>query len=312
MKIKLLFVLLLGITLEANSYPISPRPLSLLILESEYIVYAYVEDIEKVDTSDFWFQTNAVLNIKEVLQGDLKETNIRVAFTPGMVCPAPAHYDSGTFVVAFLYKHEGVFRTQALSYGSKEVTEEDYLVLKSRIQEMHGILGIQKKKVQKQAHVDWLVRCATQRITRWDGVYELSPHSDLMHYYNRHASMQDRESKISDEQKDTLRKVFLSLERISRTDLMMLDLISKPHDFDILYFLFQYSQTLDFESMRMYDFYYVSMIFEQIVEMTNRSDLESLLGKLEKLDHFDEDDKEKAVDLSRRFMTGFEEYISER
>src|SRR5688572_31974676 len=104
--------LLIGVAVITNafSYPISPRPLRKLIIESEFIVAGHVKDVrssEKKKEKEYWGGYIAEIVIMEVLQGQIKETSIEVAFNPNYICPQPARYKKDTDVLVFLKKSKG-------------------------------------------------------------------------------------------------------------------------------------------------------------------------------------------------------------
>jgi len=97
----ILFFLLIGVLQNIFAYPITPRPLRKLVIESEYIVYVDVIKIETCEKVKGWGELKtAVLSVTEVLQGEINNKTIEVLFTPGLSCPAPANYEKGTSVLA--------------------------------------------------------------------------------------------------------------------------------------------------------------------------------------------------------------------
>ncbi|MGN6647534.1 MAG: hypothetical protein ACTHJT_13515 [Cytophaga sp.] len=180
-----IFLMLTGYVLCA--YPISPRPLRKLVAESQYIVYADVVDVNAVSDTDIWSDHKASLVIREIYQGEFIQDTIEVHFRPTMICPAPARYKTGTSVLAFLYKVDSLnfYETQALSYGAKEMTtHEELMAYEARIREMQQINTIKDSIDRNTKTKDWLVTCAIDPYTRWEGVYELSPQSDFMSNYD--------------------------------------------------------------------------------------------------------------------------------
>ena len=156
MKLKtFLTAVLITISYTLFAYPISPVPLRKLIMESENIVYAEVVDIKanKNRKQNDWFKSDiAVLKVYDVLQGSIRNTGtVEVYFSTEISCPAPAHFEKGTFTLVFLHKEkmDERYYTHALSYGSKEMNEKDYSVYKKRILEMQNIL---KMKNEEEKH----------------------------------------------------------------------------------------------------------------------------------------------------------------
>jgi hypothetical protein len=73
----LLPLLLILLVQVAYSYPIEPRPLRKLVMESKFIVVGFVESVENVEPpiskKNKWRETYSVasIRIREVLQGEL-------------------------------------------------------------------------------------------------------------------------------------------------------------------------------------------------------------------------------------------------
>jgi hypothetical protein len=233
MRIKVILLLLLVLIGEVRfTYPIEPRPLRRLVMESKFIIVGFVEKVEMVQEppiskKNTWRETYslATIRIKEVLQGELIEKLIQLRFNPNMICPAPDMYFQNTHVVAFLDVDEkGYYYTHALSYGSKTLLPEAVAVYKARIIEMQDILKEQDKYKQFMATVAWLVKCAENTHTRWEGTYELSPSSDFMSFYDRSKS-EDFSFLLSRDDRDRLRTVLLKQERLQYDDLGLVDLV---------------------------------------------------------------------------------------
>ena len=224
-KIFVLLIVTLICCGEAFSYPISPRPLRLLVSESKYIVVGYVtETFAKKKTKDEWGARVARINVLEILQGEISDKQIELTFSPNMICPSPDRYTDKTFVIAFLDKEDGVYSTHALSYGSKTLEHADIAVYKSRIFEMQQILKIQDKIEQRRETIDWLVKCAENEATRWEGTYELSPYGDFM---SDQPKLDKHGSRIglSVSQKERLKVALLATRNIAKPDFDLVDLV---------------------------------------------------------------------------------------
>lgn len=182
----LLVMLFLGIG-KCFAYPITPRPLRQLIVESQYIISGKVLSVEKLerDTTYFTNQALAKIEISEIFKGSLKKQIIEVQFDDYIGCPQPARYAANTLVIAFIDLENGKFFTHALSYGSKTLEADELKVYRDRIVEMKEILNISNELSKHNATVDWLITCAENPATQWEGVFELSPHSNFMSYYSK-------------------------------------------------------------------------------------------------------------------------------
>src|SRR5690554_4227660 len=119
-KTAFLILIFLGLSIDLFAYPISPRPLRKLVMDSEYIIVGYVsKTYDRKKDKDDWGTKVAKIAVLERLQGNIKEDTIEISFTPNMICPAPDRYFDSTFVISFINKRDGKYHTCALSYGAK-------------------------------------------------------------------------------------------------------------------------------------------------------------------------------------------------
>jgi hypothetical protein len=91
-------VILLGTIGSVDAYPIDPRPLRKLIMESEFIIIGHVLEIQTVKNKKERDYPDVIarIRISEVLQGNISESVIEVPYNPYYICPAPARYEAGT------------------------------------------------------------------------------------------------------------------------------------------------------------------------------------------------------------------------
>lgn len=201
------------------AYPIPPRPLRLLIQESEFIVTARVVAADR-RTSELELdarrrQSGAggvmLLEIDGFVKGDPGRTTI-AQVNYGWICPAPARYVAGTRVLAFLDREadgEG-FTTHALSYGAKTLDDAGMALYLERIREQLAIERLPEGEPKLATQVEWLVKCAEDPLTRWEGAYELARAGDFMSFYEHRSSRSpDFAGQLSYAQRERLREAFL-------------------------------------------------------------------------------------------------------
>lgn len=123
-----------------------------------------------------------------------------------MICPAPASYPKGETIITFLDKTEKGYNTHALSYGTKILDNEGIKIYKSRILEMQQINLIKNSNEKLLATTNWLFKCAKNKVTRWEGTYELSPESDFMSFYDRSDKKNEIRFTLNPKQRNELRQ----------------------------------------------------------------------------------------------------------
>lgn len=174
----ILFLMVLWSALieSAHGYPIPPRNLRGLVLDSELIVVANVVETEELkQKDDHWHDWKAGLQTTSVLKGAADSPSVSVYYTPNMLCPQPARYEKGRRVLAFLNprKQGDGYTTYALSYGTKNLSAADLKVYVERINEL---LAIEKESDEDRRNgltVEWMLKCAEHPATRWEGLHAL-------------------------------------------------------------------------------------------------------------------------------------------
>lgn len=208
----------------------------MLVLESNHIIVGHVIKVEKItrkiNKKQIDTDTFAYIVINERLQGNIKEDTIRIEFEPGMICPAPDMYYENTDVLAFLDGENGKYSTHALSYGSKTLNKEGLAVYKDRIQEIQLIFKEGNPTEQLKQTIEWLVKCAENKYTQWEGTFELSPNSHFMSFYSRSKNT-DFELFLSNNQKERLKIALIKSEEQSYLDLGLVDLVYEGNEAEI-------------------------------------------------------------------------------
>ncbi|ASK30243.1 hypothetical protein CEY12_09005 [Chryseobacterium sp. T16E-39] len=290
MNTKTIFLFLFLITtFKIFAYPIEPRPLRKLIIESENIVYAKVKDIKenKLAKPSDWNNSHiAILVIQEVLQGKLNTQTIEVYFSPEFSCPMPAHYKKGTTVLAFLDKNkdEEGYKTHALSYGAKILKKEKYSIYKNRIIEMQKILEIKDENEKKIKTTDWLVDCSLDPVTREEGIFDLTSNTNFMYFAEDTNKKPTYEFELNEIQKNKLRAAFFAAKKIDTLDLEMVDLVKKENDKELLDFLI-----LNFKKQNEKENVGDQFMMMKIADLTNRNDLKQIIKKSYDTEIFDKD-----------------------
>ncbi len=289
-------MLLILITKNIFAYPIDPLPLRKLVIESEFIVYANVIRIDTIKTKG-GDDTKAILKIKEVIQGELKDDTIGVFFSLGIMCPPQAQYEKGTTVLAFLYKDENAYRTEGLSFGSKKVDATAFQAYKKRILEMQNILLIKNKAEKDKKTIDWLIDCAVNPNTRWEGVFELSSSgSDFMaNYFDKNTNSYIKNFKLSNTQKIKLRKGVLNIKELTCNDMTLIDFVLNKGDTELINFLIKKLKESNIENN-----WCRNNFIKKIAKCSNKKRLVKIAQKLQKL--YFEHNKDKEEKLVEKFM----------
>jgi hypothetical protein len=211
------------------AYPIPPRPLRKLVIESQFIVYGTVIELgtlppDKDDNG--WERDYARVLVKETWQGEIKEDTIMVFYTKHMLCPAPAEYVAGRDMITFIDKLENKkgYTPKALSYGVKNYLNEQGIALyKKRIAEIKNILKIRGEEERSKKILEWLVVCAESKATEWEGVYELANGGDFMK--GKHGSVCENPF-LTTELRKKIFNIVIHMDQLGYRDIQLADIIT--------------------------------------------------------------------------------------
>jgi len=219
----------------ATSYPITPRPLRKLVIESDAAIMGKVISVtdkiyegKKKKKIHYPQYKIAKIVVIDILQGKVKNDTIEILFQPNMTCPDSDRYYEKTYVIAFLDINNGKYSTHALSYGSKTLDSAGILIYKERINEIQKILKITDSISKRTETIEWLVKCAENKVTSWEGVFELRNFKEFSTSVSN-----DFYLDLSVEQKVRLKNAFLNSLQEPFYDFNLSDLIYEDNKSEI-------------------------------------------------------------------------------
>lgn len=305
MKKLLLPVAFCLLSVIAYAYPITPRPLRKLVIESEYIIHGLVikagseKNTNKKKEYDDSYRYFALVVVKEVWQGKLNTDTLKIYYPANLICPAPPQYIENAEAVIFLdgpTKQYKDFSTHALSYGVKNgLDREGIAVYKQRIKEMQSILKMDDGLPKDQHILDWLVSCAGNKYTRWEGTYELSPGSDFMSYYDR-TDISRKESLLSASQHRVLFDAFMKVDSFNYQDIGLIDIAMGINDSLLLIKLKKVLGNIPAESL-----WQAEVLMDRIVTLTGDTQLEKLQEEFKEI-YFSTDKEARCKELFQLFI----------
>jgi len=206
---------------RAVAYPISPATLWQLVEEAHLIVVAHVDDVS---------ENVARLRVLETWKG-ASAAVVEVEFMV-FICPAPARYERGEVVLAFLERgprgrvQAGRYSTLHMSYGTLYPRATDRAVFRARVAEaLDAQSDPQRAARRKRA---WLIRCGERRATRWQGLYELAAAADELHVDYDSSSRRKETWSLTEAEQETLRRGFVEEPSGDHTIAMVLALAAVP------------------------------------------------------------------------------------
>jgi len=222
----------------AAAYPIPPSPLWRQVQDAEVIVVATVVSIEEpppappgaeeAETRDPFHAPlpSARLHVLETWKGEI-DADVAVPFQPGIMCPAPPHYQLGETVLAFLARDEDdTWVTVHRSYGTIYASPADLRIYADRVKEALALQA--QRQPDRRERTEWLIRCTEHPATRWHGLYELAGSRKPRAYGDDDARVAPAEL-LTDEQRARIARAFID-EPALDTVPVLLDVIGNYKD----------------------------------------------------------------------------------
>lgn len=162
--------------------PSAPVPLRPLFIASQRVVVAragqsVILQTEKIDPESDYERTllRTSFYVSESLKSKGAEEQVvhLYSWLWGEDRSVPESYAEGKRLLLFLIEREegDGFELVDESYGAKDLSDDALKVYVTRIEELARIMSAPKP--DKAEIVEWLVRCAEEPATRWEGAYEL-------------------------------------------------------------------------------------------------------------------------------------------
>jgi hypothetical protein len=165
----------------ASSCPMEPPPpLRRLYVESELAVVARVGDATVASKDEKGSLYRVALHVSKLLKGDAEGRTLPLyQRTWGDEEQLPEWLEKGRTLLLFLNRRAGSDGYSLADYrlAAKQLSDEHLKVYVRRIEELASILA---RKDHDPAEVaEWLVRCAEEPATRWEGAYELALYAEM-------------------------------------------------------------------------------------------------------------------------------------
>ncbi len=298
----ILFILALSFQAVAF-YPISPQPLSQLVTESQLIIRGKVISTGRVtdtEPKNSWDVDYAIIAVTEVWQGSIKQKNVKVYFTLGMICPQPGVFFDNEDVLAFLDKREKAdgYEVHALSYGVKhELNEEGFAAYKARVSEMQDILKLSPGSEKNKRMTEWLVSCAENKATRWEGTYELSGRKYTMTVIKKNQKEEKIEIDMSSKQRMRLFTAFMKEDTLSYDELELADIVVQVDTCAVLNKLKTALAEVDTDGL-----YLADGIMQRISAVCLQPELSNIYKKISSLYAWEEKNNAERLKLYQQFL----------
>jgi hypothetical protein len=175
-------VALVCVELPASSAcPVSiPSPLRVRYTNSDIVAVARVGDTVPVGRQGVMTTTNTAFHLTSLLKGESEEKVVNLQYsvlTLAGMNSAP-EYEKGDVMLVFLRRGEkGNYVPVDDEKGMQKLAADDLKVYVRRIEELAAIM--RSEKPDEAALTEWLVRCAEETATRWEGAYELASNVSL-------------------------------------------------------------------------------------------------------------------------------------
>ena len=222
--IKILLIILLPSAIWG--YPREEFPLRILVEKSFCIFIGYVTVENDM----------ATIKILEMIKGRYDKTSIVVKNDlPGMICPVPIIYSDSTYSITFLYRSD----TTYYPISRRQLTLEGVNYYKKCINELLEIQKITDRIAYKDSLIEWLIRCSQNRLTKWDGIIELSEFSLLEDdYMDPKTTPPLRYSyQLNAKHKKQIKEILFNLDEFTYNDIGYVDILIKDYPKEIYDFV---------------------------------------------------------------------------
>lgn len=159
----------------------SPKPLRVLYTESAIVALARVVETVEVKKGEDSAAKRTTLRISTLLKGESKKRVLSLNHDDWQEAEgySPNRFEKDDVLLVFLtLDEEGVgYVPTDMQRGLKKLSPDDLKVYLSRIEELAAIMRSEKPDPAELA--EWLVRCAEEPATRWEGAYDLAPGDPL-------------------------------------------------------------------------------------------------------------------------------------
>ena len=312
---KRLFIIIIFIIAELSvwAYPIKPLTLRRLIIYSEFIVFATVDNPFQASNTNMFYDESigdsiqvlsnninedglADLIIQEILKGEISSQIITVEYPALLICPKPPSYPDKKTVITFLNKKDtsSIYNTSGLSYGSKIMDNEVELnEYKTRVIEFLNILKISSHRKRKKATIEWLVKCAEKESTRWEGSYELSRNAKFMLDYDE-SEYEDFQKHLTQIQKDRLAVALFLTDTIRLGELYLARVIDKKMHYRLRTYLIN--------NLMRTNYYLVEDVMSMIIRIEPNNELNRVFENLKAISYGESERGIKQKQLIIEFM----------
>jgi len=232
--------------LFASTCPPSPTPLRQLVNSSETIVIGQVLSVEEF-TQEFYNRIKVTLDIEQVIQGRIKTKTIDVYMDVWFNSYREHGVLDGSRLMAFINLSEefqSVYFPTSYQNGYKFLNDSAMKSYQRRIKELQAINAMKNEKRREQLTVDWLIRCAENPHTRWEGSSELAPYSNFMHAFDEEKNEFIKKIQLSDSQKQRIEKIILNSSEFTYVEMELIDAISGWNNTKIYQWIKQYLKSV--------------------------------------------------------------------
>ena len=274
--------------LLASTCPPPPTPLRQLVNHSETIVIGQVRSVQEF-TEEFYNGMKVTLDVEQVIQGKLKTETIDVYMDIWSTSYKEQDGLDGSRLMAFINPSEefqSVYFPTSYQNGYKFLNDSAMKTYQRRIKELQAINALNNEKRREELTVDWLIRCAENPDTRWEGSSELAPFSNYMNVFDEEKNEFIKKIQLSDSQKLRIENIILNSSDLSYIEMELIDAISGWNNTKIYQWIKQNLKTVAPQLL-----YQKQFLMHRLAIETQRDELIEIISKFAEISF--ENDEEK-------------------
>ena len=281
----------------ASTCPPPPVPLRQLVQQAEYVVIGTIRSTEEVIVFNYK-GLKVTMEVQQVLQGHIGTKTISLFLDPWMELRMGQLPHAAEQMIVFINfsEEEQIYVPSSYKSSYKVLDKQGITAYRQRVKEIQAINTLKDEKRRDQLTVDWLINCAENPYTHWEGAYELAPYSGFMRYYDEELEDYVTRITLTEPQKQRLRKLILEQTEIQQVDILLIDTISGWQDPEIHQLLVNFLKSIDPQLLWQQNY-----LLHRLAATSQREDLSETLEKLNTLEYND-DYQEQANAIAVEFV----------
>lgn len=284
--------------IKASTCPPPPIPLRQLVPNSEYILIGRIVSTQEITENDFGGH-QAEFEVHHVLQGNIKSKTITLFLDRWKQQFIDENTSDGGRMLIFVNPSrddKNVYVPSSYQSSYKMIDEAGLQIYRQRIKQLQAINTLKDETRRNLLTTDWLIDCANNPYTYWEGAIDLGPTGNFLKHYDYEKEEFITRIELSVQQKQQIRAIILGQTEITYLELGLIMTVTDGPDPELLKFMIKTLASTPTEHL-----YRNQGLMRQIAVVSERQDLSDVLAEIYTLE-YDDDYEENANKLAQDFI----------